>query len=321
MSLLELDCSTAGVERCERKTGVSETIETGCHCHSGPSAVRAQVAAQCIFHSTTKRVVPDLATDVWMTYSHNHWASTETLRQLFSKMEGMVNKHTPEQDFAVLMDMAPIHISAETKQMLQEEFGHIRVIIIPPHTTSFLQPCDVGLMRPFKSTIRRTACENCARAIYNNTDDIGIVQPTAVPDLRANLVRLIETGVHALERDRRFEFAWKHLRSYDEVWGPLLDEARQLHAAGQLFENVREEQEEEAPETVAFLAEPEEQDMDDHESNASTEPIEDVAQDHMRDPEVEWLEPPVEAPVETPAQRMWSSPSARDLRQAAACSQ
>ena len=68
-----------------------------------------------------------------MTYSHNHWASTETLRQLFSKMEGMVNEHTPGQDFAVLMDMAPIHISAETKQMLQEEFGHIRVIMIPQH--------------------------------------------------------------------------------------------------------------------------------------------------------------------------------------------
>ena len=77
------------------------------------------------------------------------------------------------------------------------------------------------------------------------------------------------------------------------------------------------------PESVAMLAEPKEQDMDDHESA-------DVAQDHMRDPEVEWLEPLVEAPVETPAQRMshflalrlvWGSPSARDLRQAAACSQ
>ena len=127
--------------------------------------------------------------------------------------------------------------------------------------------------------------------------------------------------MHALERDRRFEFAWKHLRSYDEVWGPLLNEARQLHAVGQLFEKVREEQEEEVPETVAMLAVPEEQDMDDHESNASTE----VPQDHIRDPEAEWLEPLVEAPVETPAQRMshllalrlvWGSPSARDLRQA-----
>ena len=99
------------------------------------SAVRAQVAAQCIFHGITERVVPDLATVVWMTYSHNHWASTETLRQVISKMEAMVNEHTLGEDFAVLMDMALIHISAETKQMLQKEFGHIRVIMIPPHTT------------------------------------------------------------------------------------------------------------------------------------------------------------------------------------------
>ena len=41
------------------------------------------------------------------------------------------------------------------------------------------------------------------------------------------------------------------------------------------------------------LPSPKNKDMDDHESNAST----DVAQDQMRDPEVEWLEPPVENPV------------------------
>ena len=74
----------------------------------------------------------------------------------------------------------------------------------------------------------------------------------------------------------------------------MLDEARQLLAAGQLFETAREE-EEEAPETVAMLAEPEEQDMDDLQSNVSTEPSEDVERDHLRDPEVEWLEPPMEA--------------------------
>ena len=211
-----------------------------------------------------------------------------------------MNEHTRGQDFAVLMDAASVHISAENKQMLQEEFGHIRIIMILPHTTSFFAP--------FQEHTSKDSLWFFARASYNNTDDIGNVQPTAVPDLRANLVRLIEAGVRALERDRRFEFAWKHLRSYDEVWGPLLDESRQFHAFGQLFEEVREEQEE-VPETVAMLAEPEEQDMDDLESNVSTEPTEDVAQDHMRDREVEWLEPPAEAPVETPAR---VSPSARD---------
>ena len=44
------------------------------------------------------------------------------------------------------------------------------------------------------------------------------------------------------------------MRSYDEVWGKLLDEARKLHAAGQLFDEVREEQEEVR---VTVLVEPE----------------------------------------------------------------
>ena len=81
-----------------------------------------------------------------------------------------------------------------------------------------------------------------------------------------------------MEHDNRFEFAWKHLRSYDGVWDQVLDEARQVHAAGQLFENVREE-EGEVTEPVAMLADPREQDMDDPESNVSTVHSEDVERD------------------------------------------
>ena len=211
------------------------------------SAVRAQVAAQCIFHGITERVVPDLATDVWMTSLGVHGNSAAAVLE-----DGGNGERTNSwAGLCCAHGHGAYPHQCQDQTDAAREFGHIRVIMIPPHTTSFLQPCDVGLMRPFKSTIRRTACDNYARAIYNNTDDIGIVQPTAVPDLRANLVRLIETGVRALERDRRFEFAWKHLRSFDEVWAPLLDEARQLHAAGQLFEELREKQEE-VPETVAM---------------------------------------------------------------------
>ena len=87
----------------------------------------------------------------------------------------------------------------------------------------------------------------------------------------------------------------------------MLDKSRVLHAAGPLFENVREE-EEEVTEPVAVLAEPEEQDMDDLVSDVSTQHTQDVERNHLRDPEVEWLEPLVETgevlPVETLAQRM-----------------
>eukprot|EP00971_Amphidinium_carterae_P179696 3563882-Amphidinium_carterae.1 len=73
--------------------------------------------------------------------------------------------------------------------MLKEVFPWIGIIMIPPHCTSFLQPCDVGLMRPFKSAVRRTACARYAKAIFNNTDALGnVVEPTPLPDLRSNLV-------------------------------------------------------------------------------------------------------------------------------------
>ena len=51
---------------------------------------------------------------------------------------------------------------------------------------------------------------------------------------------------------------------------------------------VREE-EEEVTEPAAMLAESEEQDMDDLDSNVSTQHAGDVERDHLRDPEVEWL--------------------------------
>ena len=56
------------------KQAVTVTLDT--------SAVRAHVAAHCIVHGTTERVVPDLTTDVWMTNSHNHWASTDARERL-----------------------------------------------------------------------------------------------------------------------------------------------------------------------------------------------------------------------------------------------
>ena len=191
-------------------------------------------------HDATERVVPDLTTDVWLTCSHNHWASTDTLRQLFSKMEALVNAHTLGQDFAVLMDMAPVHISAEIKQMLQEELGHIRIIMIPPQTTNFLQPCDVVFMRPFQSTHRRTASVRTPSTTTPTTSAMSIprlfliCEPILSDSSRQESTQWSTTI--------GFEFAWKHLRSYDGVWEQELDEARQLHAAGHLFENVREEE-------------------------------------------------------------------------------
>ena len=143
-------------------------------------AVRAQVAAQCIFHGTTDRVVPDSQSfgvhgnsaaavledggNGERTYSwaglccaHGHGAYPHQCRNQTDAARG-VRPHSRHHD--------------------------------PSTYNELLTALRCGLMRPFKSTIRRTACENYARAIYNNTDDIGIVQPTAAPDLRAKSCQL-----------------------------------------------------------------------------------------------------------------------------------
>eukprot|EP00971_Amphidinium_carterae_P230129 4567317-Amphidinium_carterae.1 len=154
----------AGLQR-PSKQAVTVTLVT--------SAVKAKVAAQIIFHGATEKAIPQVVIEVWMSCSPNHWVSTQTLQQLFTKMEELVNAETPQKPFVVLMVMAPVHTSSETMSMLKENFPWIGIIMIPPHCTSFLQPCDVGLMRPFKSVVRRTSCERYAKTIFNNTDAVG----------------------------------------------------------------------------------------------------------------------------------------------------
>eukprot|EP00971_Amphidinium_carterae_P284846 5654930-Amphidinium_carterae.4 len=86
----------AGFQR-PSKQAVTVTLVT--------SAVKAKVAAQIIFHGATDKVIPQVVTEVWMSCSPNHWASTQTLQQ---------NAKTPQKPFVVLM-------------------GWIGIIMIPTH--------------------------------------------------------------------------------------------------------------------------------------------------------------------------------------------
>eukprot|EP00971_Amphidinium_carterae_P188048 3732510-Amphidinium_carterae.1 len=42
-----------------------------------------------------------------------------------------------------------------------------------------------------------------------------------------------------LENEKRFDFAWKHLKAFDGTWEEMLEGARLLHSKGQLFENKK----------------------------------------------------------------------------------
>eukprot|EP00971_Amphidinium_carterae_P177362 3517599-Amphidinium_carterae.1 len=184
-------------------------------------------------------------------------------------MDELVNAETPQEPFAVLMDMAPVHTSAETMTMLKEDIPWIGIIRIPPHCTNFLQPCNVGLTRPFKSA---------AKTIFNNTD-------------------ADRNWVGGFGECCQVRVCLATPESFDGNWVKMMEAARQLHASGQLFENDKGNviEDENPDEAIALFGEAEPE--DDNDSIISTEPADDQDQTHLRDPAMEWLEPPI---IETP---------------------
>eukprot|EP00971_Amphidinium_carterae_P269228 5341053-Amphidinium_carterae.1 len=79
---------------------------------------------------------------------------------------------------------------------------------------------------------------------------------------------------------------------FEGTWDEMLEGARELHASGQLFENKKgnDVEEDNPDEATALFDEPEA--GDDNDSVISTKPADEKEQTHLRDPAVDWLEPP-----------------------------
>ena len=91
--------------------------------------------------------------------SENGWATTTTLLQLTATLDGVLNPGREGQSWILLWDMASIHAA----------FPHIVLCFIPPHSTSYLQPCDVAVFRSFKSCIQAQASATLARSVIDGS--------------------------------------------------------------------------------------------------------------------------------------------------------
>jgi hypothetical protein len=125
---------------------------------------------QVVFQGKTGQVLPKNAAVViaaskgWhLTHSANHWSTQETMRSFVQKVlhpyfEGKcfdLGLNPLMQRMIWLIDYWLVHISAEFRGFMKENFPHILLLFVPANCTSKLQVMDVVFQRPFKHAIHQ----------------------------------------------------------------------------------------------------------------------------------------------------------------------
>jgi len=113
---------------------------------------------QVVFQGKTGQVLPKNAVVViaalegWhLTHSANHWSTQETMRSFVQKVlhpyfEGKcfdLGLNLLMQRMIWLIDYWSVHISAEFRGFMKENFLHILLLFVPANCTSKLQVMDV----------------------------------------------------------------------------------------------------------------------------------------------------------------------------------
>jgi hypothetical protein len=83
-----------------------------------------------------------------------YWNKTAWMQvSIFNEILLTLNKNMKEQNrnILLLIDNAPVHIVLEETV---EKLDSVKVEFLPPNTTTFLQPCDAGIIHSFKCKYR-----------------------------------------------------------------------------------------------------------------------------------------------------------------------
>jgi hypothetical protein len=88
-----------------------------------------------------------LSNSYTLSYQKKSWCTYEQ----FIKFLSFLPK---DKKILLIYDNFGGHIKREVKRYLKKEFPLIRVFLLPPNTTSILQPLDMGVNKPFKNYIK-----------------------------------------------------------------------------------------------------------------------------------------------------------------------
>ena len=103
--------------------------------------------------------------------SENGWTTTTTILQLAATPDSVLNPGKEEQSWILLWDMASIHASEATLAAMKAALPHVVLCFIPPRSMSYLQPCDVAVLRSFKSCIQAQVSATLARSVLDGSFD------------------------------------------------------------------------------------------------------------------------------------------------------
>ena len=135
------------------------------------------------------------------------------------------------EPWALLLDVAPTHVSAEFTAQAKEQFPQLQLVYTQAGTTSICQPCDTSDIRAFKSCIRRRFAECFAEQVLEGASEIGVLFKT--PSLKGMLPHLCSAALEEVNTEEHRKVAWKHLIPDD--MGALLQEAQMLQEYGALL--------------------------------------------------------------------------------------
>jgi hypothetical protein len=154
-----------------------------------------------------------------------YWSNLETMKTFvdkilvpyFEKTKADLNL-PPSQKALWLIDVWSVHRSKEFREWMRTHHSNIILDYVPGGCTSVAQPCDVGIQRPFKLSIKRSYHEDVVTEILgqlnNNTSSESIHIDTRLPTLRDQSTRWIWNAYQTINKEALVQKVERQLRTY-----------------------------------------------------------------------------------------------------------
>lgn len=138
-----------------------------------------------------------------------YWSNQQTMRAYvndilapYFERKKRENGLPPTQKSLVQLDVWSVHRSAEFREWMRKNHPTIILDYVPGGCTGVHQPCDVGIQRPLKLSIRKTYHEDVVEDLLSDAN-----KGTSTPKLKEGLKDL---------RDRTPRWMWNAYKALDD---------------------------------------------------------------------------------------------------------